>query len=842
MKYTSEEQELIQELSKKDGQNFNRIGQLLASKVGDMTFNAKLIQDKAIDGATKDFLSYFTFKTKGLDQVMSTVSKLDIAQSLHDNQIPIDTSEKITLADYNKLSDLKSVNDKYKDKLQGIADKCNDDSFLKLHSAIKEASIKVEKISENALSTNDYKSGDLMMYSSAKTAVLKGRQNWSGHEGKLEEAFITKYNHAAPIYLDNSDAAKSIPTKSDIWREQRSDHLSLSEILESDALRLDPTKLVQKDHISLLEKVDYGYKQDSAGNDLTNDKGEKIKVTWQEVMRERYEHLSSALHIGQVPHQMKQLSQQLETLRLEYSAMNAEFSLHAKQINEKIDKLDILRLEYNEKAAESRLSLTELSKKKENLIVLAEEFDAINKELKPYREKDREFAEATLQLDNLSKKLVQPSLDAKEREDLTRQKSDMEIRYKVLETEFKSQESQYQKLENSLVKKDQEYETLKSEITGRRDIHQVLMNEIKRRDQEYDALDAEIISLKGENQKLKDNLTIKGQEFEKVKTEVGSKKELLIKNDQKRLGADHWLDPKTMLQGHQQWFATNDLRDLSQKMYTASADQRHMICSEFAARSIASTVDQLSRITSLDLQAAELIGKEERIVKGPISKQENFNNLHPERLLQVLESSGCVEKIENKFLKNLIQLENIDKSNTRAPEYTHDLPKKIYSLLESSKDIDDFKDKASRTASIYLHAAGVEKDIVKDVKSQVLDNKLEDIYKQHNKNPEGIFDKIKYACVKVLEYCHLRTKNLSTRKNLDVMIQDVNKTIKSKEPSKQEVAPKYDKHIDNKLKNICGNLKVHMKISENGREDSNNKGPSSTMRNSRTVPQPVLER
>ena len=49
-----------------------------------------------------------------------------------------------------------------------------------------------------------------MMYLTEKTSVIKGGQNLSGHGGGLEQMLMTKYNHAAPIYIDYSDPANPV--------------------------------------------------------------------------------------------------------------------------------------------------------------------------------------------------------------------------------------------------------------------------------------------------------------------------------------------------------------------------------------------------------------------------------------------------------------------------------------------------------------------------------------------------------------------------------------------------------------------------------------------------------
>jgi len=299
--YTLEEQELIKSL--RDGNleagNLDRAAELLAAKIGDMPFNAKLRKDTSIapvpqdldnpteeeqlaidqfndDQATKKFLGYFTFKTRKIEEFEAIAQKLDIATELQTQKLPIAEHEKITLSEFNKISSLQSLNENYENILEAVAQGSSNTKFQELYKSITKSSEIIQSLEEKALETQSYKAGDLMMYLSSKTSALKGRQQLSGHEGKLEELFMTKYNHAAPIYIDRRNPDKPIITKSDVWREQRTDALTLEEVLESDAFRIDPTKLVDAKRAKQLETIDYGYKKDEAGNDLVDESGQKV--------------------------------------------------------------------------------------------------------------------------------------------------------------------------------------------------------------------------------------------------------------------------------------------------------------------------------------------------------------------------------------------------------------------------------------------------------------------------------------------------------------------------------------------------------------------------------------
>jgi hypothetical protein len=666
-KYTPEEQELINELSKfnrdEETADSNKLADLLMNKVGDLSFNAKLRADKSgsVSPEIKDFLEYFTYKTRDIDQFSAIDSKLEIALESRDKQLPIEEYEKLTLSEYNKISEPASLYKKTGRALGYISEKCNNPEFKEMYSKLQRSDALIKRLDENAVDVTNYKAGDLMMYLTEKTVAIKGRQKMLGHEGRLEEVFVTKYNHAAPIYINNNNPDRPTANRSEIGRSQQSDEVSLGEILQADTFRIDPTKLVNKKQIKLLEKVDYGYRE--------NNSGEKVKITWQEVMRERYEQLSNALHEGQIPHKLEQV----------------------------------------------------------------------------YKEKSKH----------------------------TKKLEDIYIRFKTLEKQDRTPE-----------------------------IDQRMLKLIKLAEGET----KQIEHLEGLEKEYKSNL---------------------LTNDQKRLKPGHWVNPKTILGGHKKWFEKNDFRDLSQKMYNATPDQKEMICSEFAARSIVSTIDRLNELTSMDLQAAKLTQKETTVVKSPISERENFTNLHPERLSKILEESGCVEKVENGFLKDVMQLDNVKKSklSDKEQDYTTKLPKKIYSLLQSSKTKEEFMSNANGAVDIYLTTAKVEKDIIELSKVLIVNNRLEEIYEKHHKEPKGALEKINHVCIKTLEFCHFRTKDANAKKDLDTMIKDIKNSIV---PEKQVKPRELSQEINTSLQNQAGIISADLRPHISQVSNSSTKNPSAS--------------
>lgn len=605
-----------------------------------MAFNKRLQEDLKANSqegdnvkSSKEMLAYYTFKTRNFDQSVNLLTKLQIAMQQEESGYKLEDFEKITLQEYAAIKDLESVYSKSSDIMKYVYDNTDVSEFNKLFEYMNLANNLLSELPQKALATNQYKSGDLMMALTSKTTIKKGKQNLLGHEGSLEENFITKYNHAAPLYINRDNPNKRVIKQSHVVDVQRNDDLLVSTVLESSTYKIDPTKLVSKKQIKKLEQIDYGYKHDNNGEILSDQNGKPIKQTWQDVMRARYEELSYELHAGQ--------------------------SAHQNELESKID--------------EALKELTELKDKKKR-------------------------ADQKLTSNTGNIRLIE------------------------------------------------------------------LINKV-------------ITELQGEINTLEEKIN-------ELKIKTSGQKTNLIKNDKNRLkDAKFWINP---LEGHGNWFQGNDFRDLSQKMFTGTQKEREMICSEFAGRSIGAVMDQLNRITAIDLQAAELISKEEEIIKNPIPRKENLKRLHPERLVTLLEKAGCATKIQNSFLDKIIDLEGTKKKQYKETEYTALLPKKIYSTLLNSNGKESFLKDSKRIIDIYLENCGVKKETMDKIKSDLLDKQLENIYTNHTKRPETTLQKINEMCVRVLEFCKIRTKDKYTKNNLDYFLKDIQKEIKAENPEEQK--------------------------------------------------------
>jgi hypothetical protein len=629
-----------------DGFNYDEVAETLLRNLGNKDFNKRLTGN---NNPTNKLLATLTYKTQQYEDLKEVSAKINIASQLAKNSIPVSPEEKISISDIGKLSKLASLgnDDSIQNILNNIYKNTNNPEFKNFCNSIKQSKTILDDLQNRALESEAYNSGDLMMYLTSKTSALKERQAKIGHEGKLEEIFVTKYNHAAPIYLDTKKLLKS-----DVWHNQRSEEVNLLEILQSDTFHIDPVKLVDKKYISKLEQIDYGYKTDLKGQDLLDKNRQKIKLTWQDVVRDRYQQMSAALHQGLVPASIKKAEEEIKQSKQEQTLLNKRLKKYGQNIKS-INPIEI----------ENNISNTEL------------EIDKIKSKI----EEQGDSAENITYLNKNQKKLA----------GLRKQLSFVQPNSKI----------------------------------------QDISNEIQK---------------ETEKQKRLTNF-------------IENKGKLLLLNDQDRLSsAMNWVGPKAITQGHNYWRSKdyNDLRDLSQKMFTAHHDQRLMICSEFSARSIASCIDQTNRLMALDLMAHDLVDKEKTIIKNPISNKERFDRIHPERLVKILQDSGCTTQVQNNKLSQIVNTQDV--------------------TLGISKNISLEKNLAAKT--LYLLKFSQSKEI----------------YDSYKKQPNTIKEKITKAIKSILAFCHIISKDKDAKKAISNLRIAAHKVITK--PAKLN-EPIINKHI-----------------------------------------------
>ncbi|MCP5369071.1 MAG: hypothetical protein H6909_00005, partial [Rickettsiaceae bacterium] len=218
-----------------------------------------------------------------------------------------------------------------------------------------------------------------------------------------------------------------------------------------------------------------------------------------------------------------------------------------------------------------------------------------------------------------------------------------------------------------------------------------------------------------------------------------------------------WVSPKAIIQGHTKLGHKNDFRKISNEMFNPTEENKKMICSEFGAVTIASTIDQLNRIVALDLQAAGLITSEQEIFKNPIPKNERLDKIHPGRLVHLLKKAGAVE-VRNETVDQYVKKHDLTSMNTANIE--RDLPNKILFLLKNSKNEQEFSEKAQQNLAIYLEAYQIEKEIISQVQKDAK-KEFADLYKR--KHETGIITTIKKFCKGLVVFCGLREKEKGTK-------------------------------------------------------------------------------
>lgn len=299
VKFSEDEKSLIKLMLYNNIQNVDTIkaASLLEKNIGNMDFNKKLrsyqktITEDNPNYSSVQLLIDFTYRTKDYNLVKDQVlPKAEAILTLDEKGKKIENFEKLSLKEYGQISKFEGLRytDKY-EEIRYISHSSNNKTCKELFFNSKKTKDILNKIEKKSLQSDNYKSGDLMMNLTSKTSAMKGRTKLMRHEGKLEEKFVTKYNHAAPIFVKEKK-----PILSHIINDQEASELGTKEIADANIFRIDPVKLVHKNMIPNLEKVYYGN-------------------NWQDKIRKRYELLSFALHEGLAPSQIENFESQIRT-------------------------------------------------------------------------------------------------------------------------------------------------------------------------------------------------------------------------------------------------------------------------------------------------------------------------------------------------------------------------------------------------------------------------------------------------------------------------------------------------------------------------------------------------
>ena len=262
-----------------------------------------------------------------------------------------------------------------------------------------------------------------------------------------------------------------------------------------------------------------------------------------------------------------------------------------------------------------------------------------------------------------------------------------------------------------------------------------------------------------------------------------------ITNDQGRLKKIvQWFSPKAIVQGHTKLGQENDFRKISNEMLNPTEKNKQMLCSEFGAVTIASTVDQLNLQVSKDLQTKGLITSEQEIFKNPIPRNERLEKIHPGRLVELLKNAGAVE-VRNETVDQYVKRNDLISMKTANIE--KDLPNKISFLLKNSANQQGFTDKANKNLAIYLEANNVKKEVIQQIQKNA-ENNLKEFYDK--KNDTGLVQSVQKVCKGIAVSLHLREKNKSTKKLSSSLLSQVGNITaalnQAQETRKSEPVPK----------------------------------------------------
>lgn len=219
-------------------------------------------------------IKYFSYKTRHCDKIPVLNKKCKKALELLAVGQKVSESEKLNQFEYGVLCDIAKMKEKldeYNEK--GVIPKTG--KLVELYEESKKSYALVKRINECAVSEERYKAGDILMVHSQKSIASKDKR--VDQETALTHTFISKYGHAAQIYID---PANGIPSISHIYGGYQSDKVQGQDIATSDIFRVDPSKLVSKENMEFLNKL---YKAE--GKDW------KVEVTkmYQDILQEVHE-------------------------------------------------------------------------------------------------------------------------------------------------------------------------------------------------------------------------------------------------------------------------------------------------------------------------------------------------------------------------------------------------------------------------------------------------------------------------------------------------------------------------------------------------------------------------
>ncbi|MEM6338338.1 MAG: hypothetical protein AAF673_00220, partial [Pseudomonadota bacterium] len=194
----------------------------------------------------------------------------------------------------------------------------------------------------------------------------------------------------------------------------------------------------------------------------------------------------------------------------------------------------------------------------------------------------------------------------------------------------------------------------------------------------------------------------------------------------------------------------NKFEKLRDRMLGLNGEEasKNMLCSEFAAKATLTAFVELN----------DWIEKETGVKKAlntPIENKEVLNRVHPQRLLELMESSGCVKEVKNPILEQLVNTNNYKKNYHVKENATDLLYDKIKTLAGETRDNQDkFVKDASLIFKAYMNAENPKHGRSDKEINDMLKPALTDLHETYKtRNPESFMQKLQQFIVKVKEFC-----------------------------------------------------------------------------------------
>lgn len=162
--------------------------------------------------------------------------------------------------------------------------------------------------------------------------------------------------------------------------------------------------------------------------------------------------------------------------------------------------------------------------------------------------------------------------------------------------------------------------------------------------------------------------------------------------------------------------------------------KKKMICSEFVAKSTVAALIELNETIIRDLDEKGITYSNKNIIEMPISKYESLEKIHPQRLIRLLNQTGCLEEIKpNNIINRLISRDRLKKEE-KSKGLTNDLYRKMNILANTAENVEQFIEKGKIIFEVYMDKGDIIKDLDKEEISAYLNSSLKEFYKRYDKN------------------------------------------------------------------------------------------------------------